>query len=104
MHIHIGAAGHTAQSLRNLANIMASHESLLVDALKIAESRTDSYCQPVDPDFLSRVNKEKPSTMSQLADVWYTANGASYGRDQHYNSSRYHMLYAEYKNYAEILL
>lgn len=92
VHIHIGAAGHTAQSLRNLANIMASHESLLVDALEIAESRTDSYCQPVDPDFLARVNKEKPSTMSQLADVWYTANGASYGRDQHYNSSRYHML------------
>ena len=26
------------------------------------------------------------------------------GRDQHYNDSRYHMLYAEYKNYAEKIL
>ena len=33
VHIHIGANGHTAQTLRNLANIMASHERLLADAL-----------------------------------------------------------------------
>ena len=30
--------------------------------------------------------------MAQLADIWYTANGANYGRNQHYNDSRYHML------------
>lgn len=30
--------------------------------------------------------------MAALADIWYTANGASYGRDHHYNDSRYHML------------
>ena len=35
VHIHIGAKGHTAQTLRNLANIMASHESLLADALSL---------------------------------------------------------------------
>ena len=35
VHIHIGAKGHTAQTLRNLANIMASHESLLADALAL---------------------------------------------------------------------
>ena len=28
VHIHIGAKGHTPQTLRNLANIMASHEDL----------------------------------------------------------------------------
>ena len=32
VHIHIGANGHTPQTLRNLANIMASHENLLADA------------------------------------------------------------------------
>ena len=31
VHIHIGANGHTPQTLRNLANIMASHEDLLAD-------------------------------------------------------------------------
>lgn len=35
VHIHIGANGHTPQSLRNLANLMASHETLIADALKI---------------------------------------------------------------------
>ena len=30
--------------------------------------------------------------MQKLADIWYTENGASCGRDQHYNESRYHML------------
>lgn len=35
---------------------------------------------------------EKPTNMAQFADIWYTANGANYGRDQHYNDSRYHML------------
>ena len=34
----------------------------------------------------------KPQTMDELADVWYKGNGATYGRDQHYNNSRYHML------------
>ena len=30
--------------------------------------------------------------MAKLADIWYKGNGANYGRTQHYNSSRYHML------------
>ena len=29
--------------------------------------------------------------MAQLADIWYTTNGAEYGRTHHYNDSRYHM-------------
>ena len=94
VHIHIGANGHTPQSLRNLANIMASHEELLVDALKLERNsiRYGHYCKPVNPAFLDAVNRRKPKTMAQLADVWYKGNGANYGRDQHYNDSRYHML------------
>ena len=30
--------------------------------------------------------------MAKLADIWYTSHNASYGRSQHYNDSRYHML------------
>ena len=69
IHCHIGANGHTPQTLRSLANIMASHER-----------------------FLEQLNKKKPKTMAQLADIWYTSNGANYGRTHHYNDSRYHML------------
>ena len=92
VHIHIGAQGLTPQSLRNLANIMASHESLIAEALKLDRSRMSRYCRTVDPNFLAKVNSRKPKTMAQLADIWYTSHGASYGRNQHYNDSRYHML------------
>ncbi len=92
VHIHIGAKGHTPQTLRNLANIMASHESILADALDLDRGRMRRYCRTVDPRFLEKVNKRKPKTMAALADIWYDSNGASYGRDQHYNDSRYHML------------
>ena len=92
VHIHIGANGHTAQTLRNLANIMASHESLIAEALDLDHRRMSRYCRTVDPRFLEQVNKKKPTTMTQLADIWYTSLGANYGRDQHYNDSRYHML------------
>ena len=92
VHIHIGANGHTAQTLRNLANIMASHESLIAEALDLDHRRMSRYCRTVDPRFLEQINKKKPTTMTQLADIWYTSHGANYGRDQHYNDSRYHML------------
>ena len=92
VHIHIGANGHTPQTLRNLANIMASHESLLADALRLDHGRMNRYCRTVDPDFLRTLNRRKPTTMAALADIWYRGNGANYGRDQHYNDSRYHML------------
>ena len=92
VHIHIGAKGHTPQTLRNLANIMASHESLIAEALNLDHRRMNRYCRTVDPKFLETLNKKKPQTMAELADIWYTTQDAEYGRNQHYNSSRYKML------------
>jgi len=54
VHIHIGANGHTPQTLRNLANIMASHEQLIADALKIDQGRINRYCRTVNPRFIER--------------------------------------------------
>ena len=48
VHIHIGANGHTPQTLRNLANIMASHEDLLADALRLDRRRMNRYCRTVE--------------------------------------------------------
>ena len=92
VHIHIGANGHTPQTLRNLANIMASHEDLLASALNLDRGRISRYCRTVDPRFLERLNNRKPTTMAALADIWYGSQNADYGRSQHYNDSRYHML------------
>ena len=92
IHCHIGLGDHTPQSLRNLANLMASHESLLIAAMRIDQSRIGRYCQTVDKNFLGRLNKEKPKTMAKLADIWYEGHYADNGRHQHYNPSRYHCL------------
>ena len=83
VHIHIGAKGHTPQTLRNLANIMASHESLIADALNLDRGRMRRYCRTVDPRFLETLNRKKPKTMSALADIWYT----SHGECQHWQTS-----------------
>ena len=92
VHVHIGANGHTPKTLRNLANIMASHENLLAEALDLDRARVTRYCKTVDPRFLKEVNKVKPQSMSSFADVWYESQNQGYGRTQHYNASRYHML------------
>jgi hypothetical protein len=91
VHVHIGASGHNARTLRTLANLMASHESLLISALRLDRNRIERYCRTVNPDFLKRLNKEKPETMQQFSDIWYEENHATYGRREHYNSSRYAM-------------
>lgn len=92
VHVHIGADGHTAKSLRVLTNMMASHERLLASALDISWSRINSYCRTVDPRYLTEVNQKRPKTMEALEDIWYTSQMCDYGRHQHYNNSRYHML------------
>lgn len=92
VHIHIGKGNHTPKTLRNLVNIMAAHEEQIGRAIRIDAGRTGQYCRVVDPRFLDQLNKRKPTTMTELADIWYAGNHANYGRTAHYNESRYHML------------
>ena len=66
VHIHIGANGHTPQTLRNLANLMASHERLIADALKIDQGRMNRYCRTVNPQFIEQLNRKKPTNMAQF--------------------------------------
>ncbi|MBQ8693285.1 MAG: amidoligase family protein [Synergistaceae bacterium] len=92
VHIHIGKGEHTPQTIRNLTNIMAAHEKQIGRAIKIAEHRTETYCKVINKNFLNAINANAPQTFDALADIWYTTNDANYGRDTHYNTSRYHML------------
>ena len=48
IHIHIDAKTHTAQSLKNLANIMASKEELLFEALDVNRERLERWCKGHD--------------------------------------------------------
>ena len=93
VHVHIGGEGHTPQTIRNLVNIMAAHDQQIGRAIRIDAGRTGQYCRVVDHRFLDRLNREKPTTMRKLEDIWYEGNGSSWeNRNAHYNSSRYHML------------
>lgn len=89
VHIHIGKGDHTAQSIRNLANMMAAHETLLTASLNIAEDRLGWYCRPVDPKFIERINKAKPKTLAEMQNLWYDGCDMSH---RHYDPSRYHIL------------
>ena len=78
VHIHIGAKGHTPQSLSNLANIMASHEELLTDALGLDRygERYGHFCKPVNKEFLRLVNlllnarRVALRSLGQFPDPW----------------------------------
>lgn len=88
VHIHIGSDGHTPQTIRNLVNLMASHEDQLIKAIEIDAKRQNRYCQTVDPDFLKRINSQKPKTNEALARCWYNGPIERY----HYSQTRYRML------------
>ena len=89
VHVHISGEGHTPQTIRNLVNIMAAHESQLAKAIRIDRNRMNRYCRTVDPKFLEGVNRKKPRTMEELEDLWYQTQNADGNRYTNYNSSRY---------------
>jgi len=88
VHIHIGLGNHTPQSLRNLCNIMAAHETQIGRAIRLDSYRQSRYCRTIDPDFLARINKKKPTSFEAFKRLWYNGHDGSH---QHYDSSRYHM-------------
>lgn len=88
IHVHVDAAKHTPQTLRNIVNIMASKEDLLYKALNVQIER-ENYCQKADLRFLDEVNHVRPKSMQELERLWY--NGSS-RRDIHYDNTRYHAL------------
>lgn len=91
IHIHVGAEKFTPQTLRNIVNIIASKDDLIYKSLKIDPMRM-RYCQKTNENLIEVINKKKPKTWAELADIWYTSQGAGYGRTTHYNQSRYHGL------------
>ena len=48
------------------------------------------FCKKMDDNLVKRINKQKPKTMEQLANIWYAGYWGD--RNQHYHDSRYHFL------------
>ncbi len=90
VHLHISRKdGFTVRDIKNLVKLCASHEALIGAAIGIDPYRMHRYCRPVNPDFLDLLERKNPKTMEELEDCWYEGNNADYGREQHYNPSRY---------------
>jgi hypothetical protein len=90
IHIHLDGKNHTPTSLKNLINLMASKEELIYKSLEIDPARI-RYCKKVNETLLKTINKEKPSIIEDLADMWYEGYGQE-SRNRHYHNSRYHGL------------
>lgn len=92
VHVHIDASGMTAKALRNLANMMASREKLLLNAIGVTGQRLE-WCKACDPNFIAQINSKKPETLEGVKKVWYESQGYSVNAEtQHYNHTRYHVL------------
>lgn len=89
IHIHINAAPFEAYQLRNLVNIVAAKEDMIYKALKVDSERENRYCKKIDKDFLEKLNKQKPKTISGIQSLWYKGRDGSH---QHYHDSRYRCL------------
>ncbi len=89
VHIHVDASGHTAKSLKNLASIMASKETLLFKALEVNEERTVKWCKKVETKLLDDLDKKKPKSLAEVKSIWYNGQDESY---MHYSHTRYHAL------------
>lgn len=69
IHIHIDANTHTAKSLKNLANIMASKETLLFKALEVEDTRATQWCKKIEGKLLDKLTTKRPKTMEEVKQI-----------------------------------
>ena len=92
IHVHVDAANHNRQSLKNLIGIMYSKEDILFKALQVDPAREQEYCQKVREPMLKQartLSSDETKDLTLLEQVWYEGN-VNHG--QHYNWTRYYAL------------
>lgn len=92
IHVHVDAANHNRQSLKNLLGIMYSKEDILFKALQVNEARASRWCQKVrEPMLLQarQLSSDETTDLTQLEQIWYEGNVSS---TDHYNWTRYYAL------------
>ena len=92
IHVHVDAANHNRQSLKNLIGIMYSKEDILFKALQVDSAREQEYCQKVREPMLKQartLSSDETKDLTLLEQVWYEGN-VNHG--QHYNWTRYYAL------------
>ena len=92
MHVHVDAANHNRQSLKNLIGIMYSKEDILFKALKVNEARAARWCRKVREPMLRQARQlsaDETKDLTQLEEIWYEGYD---GSREHYNWTRYYAL------------
>ena len=92
LHVHVDAANHNRNSLKNLMSIMYSKEDILFKALQVNENRVQQWCQKVREPMLKKarqLSSEETKDLSKLENIWYDGNDGSH---EHYNWTRYYAL------------
>ena len=77
IHVHVDAANHNSQSLKNLLSIMYSKEDILFKALQVNSSRVSQYCQKVREPMLKEARKlssDETKNLTALESIWYEGN------------------------------
>ena len=92
IHVHVDAAKHNRQSLKNLIGIMFSKEDILFKALQVNETRAKKWCKKVREPMLREaraLSSDETKDLTELENIWY---GGDIGHNEHYNWTRYHAL------------
>ena len=92
IHVHVDAANHNRQSLKNLLGIMYSKEDILFKALQVNPGRVNRYCQKVREPMLIEARKlssEETKDLTALERIWYEGEIM---HNVHYNWTRYYAL------------
>lgn len=95
LHVHIDAANHNRQSLKNLLSVMYSKEDILFKALRVDEARAERWCQKVREPMLTKARKlsaVETKNLTRLENIWYEDFDGYGSRRDHYNASRYYAL------------
>ena len=92
IHVHVDAAKHNRQSLKNLLSIMFSKEDILFKALQVNPNRVRTYCKKVREPMLQKARQlsaEETTDLTQLEEIWYEGKVKN---SDHYNWTRYYAL------------
>ena len=97
VHIHIGLKAkdgteHTPKTIKNLANLMASHEDLIAAVVGIDAARTTRWCRVARESFLKGINGKGNRLTWETIDKAFYEDGALGSRNQRYANARYQML------------
>ncbi len=92
IHVHVDAANHNRQSLKNIMGIMFSKEDILFRALQVNEARARRWCKKVREPMLERARRlpgEETKDLTKLERIWYEGSPSP---GEHYNWTRYYAL------------